>query len=240
MSDDRLTAYPNLPLSQDVLINDTYRVVRKIADGGWSTLYAGAWTAPNAKKGGKMKLTCEKGVDVNTDEEVALKLEEQGQLEREILEGEAELYETFSGGRGIPRMRWFGEEGYFQVLVSDLLGPSIQDLFEFCDYKLSLKTVLLLADQMICRIKYIHTKGYLHMDIKPDNFLMGTGRLGNLVYIIDFGLSRKYINHHTEKHMACCEGVRLMGTLPFTTINHHLGISKCKKKIEIQKSTMRE
>ena len=87
-------------------------------------------------------------------------------------------------------MRWYGEESSFYVLITDLLGPSILDLFEFCDRKFSLKTVLLLADQMISRIKYVHSKHLVHQDIKPENFLMGTGRLGNLVHIIDFGISR--------------------------------------------------
>lgn len=51
---------------------------------------------------------------------------------------------------GIPNVRWFGVEGDYNVLVMDLLGPSLEDLFNFCSRKLSLKTVLMLADQMVC------------------------------------------------------------------------------------------
>lgn len=108
-------------------------------------------------------------------------------------------------------MRWFGVEGDYNVLVMDLLGPSLEDLFNFCSRKLSLKTVLMLADQMvrvssllsslnhqnlffflillflwlfsmqINRVEFIHLKSFLHRDIKPDNFLMGLGRRANQV-----------------------------------------------------------
>lgn len=77
-------------------------------------------------------------------------------------------------------------------MISDLLGPSLEDLFNFCNRKVSLKTVLILADQMISRVEYLHAKSFVHRDIKPDNFLMGTGKLGNVVHLIDFGLAKEY------------------------------------------------
>lgn len=158
---------------------------------------------------------------------MAVKLEQANKISQSAIEVEVELYEIFASGPGIPRLRWTGEEGYFNILISDLLGPSLFDLFEFCDNKLSLKTVLLLADQMICRIKYVHSKGYLHMDIKPDNFLMGTGRLGNLVHIIDFGISRPYLDGD-KKHRPYYEKVTPMGTTPYVSLNTNLGIRKYK------------
>ncbi|KAB5529077.1 hypothetical protein GE09DRAFT_1228812 [Coniochaeta sp. 2T2.1] len=94
----------------------------------------------------------------------------------EPLRDEKETYEALSGGMGIPRVRWFGQECDFYALVHDILGPSLEDLFNYCGRIFSLKTILLIADQAISRIEYIHSKGFLHRDIKPDNFLMGIGR----------------------------------------------------------------
>jgi len=76
---------------------------------------------------------------------------------------------------GIPAVKWFGSEGDYNVLVIDLLGPSLEDLFNFCGKRFSLKTVLLLADQMIARLEFMHSRSYIHRDVKPDNFLIGTG-----------------------------------------------------------------
>ena len=76
---------------------------------------------------------------------------------------------------GIPGVKWFGSEGDYNVLVIDLLGPSLEDLFNYCNKKFTLKTVLLLADQMISRLEFMHSRSYIHRDVKPDNFLIGTG-----------------------------------------------------------------
>lgn len=74
---------------------------------------------------------------------------------------------------GIPRLKWFGTEGDYNILVIELLGPSLEDLFNFCGKKFSLKTVLQLAVQMISRLEALHSRSYIHRDLKPDNFLMG-------------------------------------------------------------------
>lgn len=63
--------------------------------------------------------------------------------------------------------RWFGQEQQYNILVMDLLGPSLEDLFNFCSRRFTMKTVLMLADQMIGRIEFIHNKNFIHRDIKP-------------------------------------------------------------------------
>jgi serine/threonine protein kinase len=125
-------------------------------------------------------------------------------------------------------MRWYGQECDFYVMISDLLGPSLEDLFNFCDRKFSLKTVLLPADQLISRVEYIHTKSYIHCDIKPENFLMGTGKLGNVVHIIDFGLAKEYRDPKTYIHNKYHDNQELGGTTRYASINNHLGIGACE------------
>ncbi|ROI81914.1 Casein kinase I isoform delta-B [Anabarilius grahami] len=155
----------------ELRVGNRYRLGRKIGSGSFGDIYL--------------------GTDISVGEEVAIKLE-CVKTKHPQLHIESKIYKMMQGGVGIPTIKWCGAEGDYNVMVMELLGPSLEDLFNFCSRKFSLKTVLLLADQMISRIEYIHSKNFIHRDVKPDNFLMGLGKKGNLVYIIDFGLAKKY------------------------------------------------
>ncbi|KAJ8910733.1 hypothetical protein NQ315_016131, partial [Exocentrus adspersus] len=130
---------------------------------------------------------------------------------------------------GIPQIKWCGSEGDYNVMVMELLGPSLEDLFNFCSRRFTLKTVLLLADQLISRTDFIHSRNFIHRDIKPDNFLMGLGKKGNLVYIIDFGLAKKYRDGRTHQHIPYKENKNLTGTARYASINTHLGIEQSRR-----------
>jgi casein kinase 1 delta len=139
------------------------------------------------------------------------------------------LYKILLGGAGIPHVKWFGVEGDYSVMVMELLGPSLEDLFNFCSRKFSIKTVLLLADSMVSRIEYVHSRNFIHRDIKPDNFLMGLGKRGNQVYIIDFGLAKKFRDQKTHQHIPYRENKNLTGTARYASINTHLGIEQSRR-----------
>ena len=126
-------------------------------------------------------------------------------------------------------MRWFGVEGEYNIMVLDLLGPSLEDLFNFCNRRFTLKTVLMLADQLISRIEYVHSKSFIHRDVKPDNFLMGLGKRANQVNIIDFGLAKKYRDPKTHQHIPYRENKNLTGTARYASINTHLGIEQSRR-----------
>ncbi|KAF8596476.1 kinase-like protein [Ceratobasidium sp. AG-I] len=106
---------------------------------------------------------------------------------------------------------WFGTKCDYNAMVFDQLGPSLKDLFNIRNRKFSLKTVLLLADQLISHVEYIHSRNFIHRDIKPDNFLMGIGKRGNQVNVIDFGLAKKYRDPKTHLHIPYRENKNLTG-----------------------------
>lgn len=172
------------------------------------------------------------GTNVTTGEEVAMKLESTKSKHPQLVY-EAKLYKILQGAVGIPYIRWYGVEtfpqGSYNVLVMDLLGYSLEDLFNRCGRRFSLKTVLMIADQTLLRIEYIHSKSFIHRDIKPDNFLMGTGRRSNIVYVIDFGLAKRYRDPKTHVHIMYRENKHLTGTPRYASINNHLGIEQSRR-----------
>ncbi|XP_024392699.1 uncharacterized protein [Physcomitrium patens] len=189
-------------------VGNKYRLGRKIGSGSFGEIYL--------------------GTNLVTHEEVGIKLESIKAKHPQLLY-ESKLYRILQGGTGIPNIRWYGIEGDYNVMVLDLLGPSLEDLFNFCSRKFSLKTVLMLADQLINRVEYVHAKSFLHRDIKPDNFLMGLGRRANQVYMIDFGLAKKYRDPTTHQHIPYRENKNLTGTARYASINTHLGIEQSRR-----------
>ena len=150
-----------------------------------------------------------------------MKLEHES-IDPSLLEEEVEVYKSLAGDVGIPTVYWFGRECEYRAMVFELLGPSLEDLFNYCGRHFSLKTVLMIADQLICRLRYIHSKDVIHRDIKPENFLMGTGRNGNCIYVTDLGLAEEY--RPTRAPTIAPSDPHLLGTAMFASIAGHMGV----------------
>ena len=194
----------------ELRVGKKYRLGRKIGSGSFGDIYL--------------------GTNMTTGEEVAIKLESVKTKHPQLLR-ETKIYRSLHGVVGIPSVRWYGVEGDYNVMVIDLLGKSLEDLFNDCGRRFNLKTVLMLADQLLCRLEIVHTKCYIHRDIKPDNFLMGRGSRRHMVYVIDFGLAKLYRDPRTHRHIPYREGKNLTGTARYASINTHMvrkeGIGCC-------------
>lgn len=198
-------------MAKELRVGGRFRLGRKIGAGSFGDIYL--------------------GTNIETQEEIAIKLES-AKTRHPQLAYEYKLYRILqSRGEivGIPTVHWFGREGDYYVLVLDLLGPSLEDLFNFCGRKFSLKTVLMIADQLVSRLEYIHSMNFIHRDIKPDNFLIGLAKHSKIVYCIDFGLAKKYRDPKTHQHIPYSEHKNLTGTARYASINTHLGIEQSRR-----------
>ena len=198
-----------LKKSQDLIFNNTYLLKNKISSGSFGDVFI-----------------CE---HLQTKEEFAIKLEEVSKNEddlRSVLR-ESNLLEKLSQIKGIPKVLWSGTEHNYDVLVLELLGNDLAALLKI-HKKLSLKTVAMLANQLIPLIEQIHEKNIIHRDIKPENILIGKGDKANLVYIIDFGISKYFRDMH-GRHIIYRENKPFIGTTRYASISSHKGIELARK-----------
>jgi casein kinase I family protein HRR25 len=179
-----------------MIISNKYEILEKIGEGCFGQIY--------------------KGRNIRSGENVAIKIEpiENG---RKLLKNETKIYQYLAQGEGIPKIKWFGVDEKNNYMVITLLGLSLSD-FTKKHTTISLNVVLQIGKQLVERLKFIHGMGLIHRDIKPDNFLIGEN---NIIFIIDFGLCKKYIGSDKHKHIENKKLNKIIGTPNFVSVNVH-------------------
>lgn len=198
---------PHNKRTVEIRVGGRYRLGKKIGTGAFGEIY--------------------EGIDIFTGGEVAIKLEHMSSKIPQLL-FEAKLLKNLSS-TGIPNMIWFGVAGEYNTMVMDILGQNLEDLFSFCTRNFTLKTILAIAIQMIERIKHVHDNHYVHRDIKPENFMIGKYSNEHLIYLIDFGLAKRYRDEHTKIHLTYKENKTMTGTARYASRNAHKGIEQSRR-----------
>ncbi|KAH8697172.1 putative casein kinase I [Talaromyces proteolyticus] len=187
-----------------------YRVGKKIGEGSFGVIF--------------------EGTNLLNSQQVAIKFEPR-KSDAPQLRDEYRTYKILVGCPGIPNVYYFGQEGLHNILVIDLLGPSLEDLFDHCNRRFSIKTVVMVAKQMLSRVQTIHEKNLIYRDIKPDNFLIGRpgSKAANVIHVVDFGMAKQYRDPKTKQHIPYRERKSLSGTARYMSINTHLGREQSRR-----------
>ena len=178
------------------IIFKKYRPIRRLSSGVFSEIYS--------------------GINIHNNEKVAIKIEKRNIKDKYL---ESECYTLFSlRNIGIPKVLSFGHNKEYDILVMPLLGKSLLDIFISKNSNYEFKDICLIAIQIIERIQWVHSRKFIHRDIKPDNFLIGLND-PHIIYLIDFGLSKKYQSTKSGKHILYSESKKFTGTIVYGSVN---------------------
>ncbi|KAI8384895.1 kinase-like domain-containing protein [Radiomyces spectabilis] len=209
MSD--ISSVPTAESAASHVVGTHYQVGKKLGEGSFGVIYEGS-------------------VNLSDNRPVAIKFEPR-KTDVPQLKDEYHTYRLLNGLQGVPMAHYFGQEGLHNILVIDLLGPSLEELFDLCSRKFSPKTVAMVAKQMLYRIEDVHERDLIYRDIKPDNFLIGLPHtpFENQLFVIDFGMAKQYRDSKTKLHIPYRERKSLSGTARYMSINTHLGREQSRR-----------
>ena len=167
------------------------------------------------------------GIYEKLNEPVIMKFEDK--TKNKLLENEAFLL-YYLKGFGIPKILSYGKCGLYNILVEEMLGLTIFQIWNSKEFKKEhmLKNISMIALQILDRFEYIHSKNIIHRDIKPNNFIVGRKDPKN-IYLIDFGFAQKYRNSHTGKHIKYKFIKIAIGSLRYMSINGIKGYQQSRR-----------
>ena len=193
------------PLIGQKLLNK-YTLIKKLGEGSFGSIYS-------AK---------------SQHNWYAIKLESRSHGQN-LLENEACIM-CYLRGKRIPAIKSYGNDRHFNILVMELMGKSLEEIFESLPKKkMTINCVAKLGLQMIQILEYIHNKHIIHRDIKPDNFVMGRGDKSKYLYLLDFGLAKKYRSSTTLSHYRMVKKKNLTGTARYASINALNGLTQSRR-----------
>ena len=169
-----------------------------------------------------------KGINSDNGEFVAVKLEDR-KNDSKLLEEAKTIKKIQKTCKGVPEIYKIGHSNKWNYMIMSYLGPNLEELFIYCKRQFSLKTSILLSLQTFNIIKGIHESGFIHRDIKPDNFVIGFGNSHNNIFLIDFGLSVSFIDRNTMQHNEYEHKHQFTGSFRYSSINNHKGIQQSRR-----------
>ena len=199
------------------ILNGIYRIIKMVGCGAFGEIHLAYDVNMKVLRAIKFEMANHKNPQLKHEYSVLEQLNKQ----------EGKGGDTFTG---VPKVYYFDRlEHKYNFMVMEFLGPSLGDLFQLKERNFGMETVLMLAIQVLSRIEYIHEKGFLHRDIKPENFVIGLNEKSNLVYLIDYGLSKRYKDKNSGQHIPYRENKQLVGTVRYASVNAHLGIEQSRR-----------
>ncbi|KAL3005082.1 hypothetical protein AAZX31_08G199200 [Glycine max] len=207
---------PQVPQKIQVGNSPSYKVEKKLGKGGFGQVYVGRRT------GGNLNERTGPGAV-----EVALKLEHR--TSKGCTYGppyEWQVYNTLGGSHGVPQVHYKGRQGDYYVMVMDMLGPSLWDVWNNSNHHMTTEMVACIAIEAISILEKMHSRGYVHGDVKPENFLLGAPGTPDekKLFLVDLGLATKWRDSTTGSHVEYDQRPDVFrGTVRYASVHAHLG-----------------
>ena len=200
-----------LPKKEEITLSKNYKLYfgKKLGSGAFGEIY--------------------KGEEISTHEKIAIKCENVQNNKPSLLKSEIEILKYLTGIKGIPKIYLHLFSQNFNFMLFELLGPNINEIFNFCHKKFTLQTVLAIGLQMLERIESIHSLHIIHRDIKPENFLIGKNNKISTIYLCDFGLAKRFRDTKTGNHIPYTTKKHFTGTPVFASVYTHLGCEQSRR-----------